>query len=188
VKPSLCETHSVRWNQIVHLASHCENICEHQGRGKAEELARSQVNLEELRIALRRGSSLVRRKALHLVTFFDLRSVVDDIAFVLENDESPVVRHEAAYFFGLLKCEGAVEHLIKALDCDPCDLVRHEAAEALGDLGNVNSLEALRRARQDHSEIVRETAEISIEQLMLETGPSSRTGIDPIELSGPRRE
>src|SRR5436853_4866815 len=148
----------MKWNWIVCLASQCEDLCEREGRSQAQALAQSGIRAEDLKCALEQGSGLVRRKALHLLTFFDPSAAFDDLIVSLECDPSPVVRHEAAYFLGVLKRDEAVAPLVRALHSDPCELVRHEAAEALGDLGSRRALSALLEAMRDASPIVRETA------------------------------
>jgi HEAT repeat protein len=156
---------AMEWKWVVDLACQCEDLCEQQGRTQARQLAQAHIQIDELRRALRQGSGLVRRKALHLLTFFEWSTVLNDLVSALERDSSPIVRHEAAYFLGVLKCEEAVAPLAEALRCDSSELVRHEAAEALGDLGCRHALDALKQAIEDTSLIVRETAEIAIDQL-----------------------
>jgi len=158
----------MKWNWLINLASRCEDLCEREGRSQAHALAQAGVKSDDLKLALRTGDGLVRRKALHLLTLFDPSSAFDTLVVSLERDPSPVVRHEAAYFLGVLRLDEAVSPLVKSLHDDPCELVRHEAAEALGDLGSPKALDALLEAMNDVSSIVRETAEIALAQLSRE--------------------
>lgn len=161
----LAEIYDRQWDWVVPLATECEAVCEVQGRAQAQIMVSERATIGKLRRALREGSGLVRRKALHLLSFYESRTVLQDLTFALEEDPSPVVRHEAAYFLGYLKDTEAVSYLVRALLNDPSELVRHEAAEALGDLGDRRAISALLHATKDVSGIVRETAEISLLQL-----------------------
>lgn len=162
VAPWLQEDPELGW--VVPLANECEAICEIQGREHARAMV-LRVPLEDLRIAVRQGNSLVRRKALQLLSVLEEAIALEALIFVLEHDPSPVVRHEAAYFLGTLKSTKVVKPLADALLQDSSELVRHEAAEALGDVGSQQARGALLVATLDKSEIVRETAHIALVQL-----------------------
>jgi deoxyhypusine monooxygenase len=85
---------------------------------------------------------------------------------------SALLKHELAYCLGQTANLAAVPCLQKVLeDLDEDPMCRHEAAEALGALGDVGSLELLRRFRDREGEeiVVKETCEIAIDRLEWES-------------------
>ena len=58
-------------------------------------------------------------------------------------------------------------------------MCRHEAAEALGALGDMESLDVLRKMRDDERDVgvVRETCEIAVERIEWEHGRKERESL-----------
>src|SRR5688572_24798657 len=123
---------SIATDAVDNLALYCEHLWNESGRAAACEFARSAIELESLRSALRVGDPLTRTKALYLFSLFDPSDVHADIANVLRFDECEIVRHEAAYFLGTMRFSSAADCLGECLLRDSSEIVRHEAAEALG--------------------------------------------------------
>ncbi|KAJ5762152.1 uncharacterized protein N7511_005534 [Penicillium nucicola] len=104
---------------------------------------------------------------------------------------SALLKHELAYCLGQTKNTGSVtylQHVVK--DTEEDAMCRHEAAEALGALGYEDSLDILKKLRDDETEldIIRETCDIAVDRIMWENSeerkaeklkPSDFTSIDP---------
>lgn len=95
--------------------------------------------------------------------------------------ESPsaLLKHEVAYCLGQTGQRAAMPHLRNLLlKQDEDSMCRHEAAEGLGALGFEESLELLRRFRDDDEEmpVVRETCEIAVERILWEN--SLKRGVE----------
>ncbi|KAH6635524.1 armadillo-type protein [Chaetomium sp. MPI-SDFR-AT-0129] len=81
---------------------------------------------------------------------------------------SALLKHELAYCLGQTGNDASIPHLTAVLEDGGEDpMCRHEAAEALGALGDVRSLEVLRRFRDKEGEevVVTETCEIAVERI-----------------------
>lgn len=81
---------------------------------------------------------------------------------------SDLLKHELAYCLGQTSNQAAAPFLRERLE-DPNEsaICRHEAAEALAALGHLDSLELLKKIRDDEKEarVVRETCDIAVEKL-----------------------
>lgn len=81
---------------------------------------------------------------------------------------SALLKHELAYCLGQTGNDASIPHLTAVLEDGGEDpMCRHEAAEALGALGDVRSLEVLKRFRDKEGEevVVTETCEIAVERI-----------------------
>ncbi|KAL8898126.1 MAG: hypothetical protein Q9192_002244 [Flavoplaca navasiana] len=81
---------------------------------------------------------------------------------------SALLKHELAYCLGQTRHMASVPFLREVLEDKHQDpMCRHEAAEALGALGDSDSLDELRRMRDDDTEatVVRETCEIAVSRI-----------------------
>ncbi|EPS31977.1 Deoxyhypusine hydroxylase [Penicillium oxalicum] len=104
---------------------------------------------------------------------------------------SALLKHELAYCLGQTRNRDSVPYLQQVVkDVEEDSMCRHEAAEALGALGYAESLEILKRLRDDENEvdIVRETCDIAVDRIVWENSeqrkaeklkPSDFTSIDP---------
>jgi deoxyhypusine monooxygenase len=84
---------------------------------------------------------------------------------------SALLKHELAYCLGQTKNTGSVaylQHVVKDVEEDA--MCRHEAAEALGALGYEDSLDILKKLRDDENEldIIRETCDIAVDRILWE--------------------
>ena len=87
---------------------------------------------------------------------------------------SELLKHELAYCLGQSRNPESVAYLQKVVkDSQEDCMCRHEAAEALGALGDADSLEILKRLRDDVAEvdIIRETCDIAVERILWENSP-----------------
>ncbi len=90
---------------------------------------------------------------------------------------SALLKHELAYCLGQTRNMSSVPFLRQVLaDRHQDPMCRHEAAEALGALGDNNSLDELRRMRDDNTEatVVRETCEIAVSRIEWEHSAQRR--------------
>ncbi|KAF2121443.1 Deoxyhypusine hydroxylase [Lophiotrema nucula] len=81
---------------------------------------------------------------------------------------SALLKHELAYCLGQTRNDAAILPLRNVLEDEEEDaMCRHEAAEALGALGDMGSLELLKRLRDNKGEVevVRETCEIAVDRI-----------------------
>ncbi|KAJ5234370.1 Deoxyhypusine hydroxylase [Penicillium citrinum] len=104
---------------------------------------------------------------------------------------SALLKHELAYCLGQTLNRDSVaylQHVVKDVQEDA--MCRHEAAEALGALGFDDSLDLLKKLRDDENEleIIRETCDIAVDRIIWENSeerkaeklkPSDFTSIDP---------
>lgn len=84
---------------------------------------------------------------------------------------SALLKHELAYCLGQTRNPDSVAYLQAVVkDVEEDAMCRHEAAEALGALGYDNSLEILKRLRDDENEleIIRETCDIAVDRILWE--------------------
>lgn len=84
---------------------------------------------------------------------------------------SALLKHELAYCLGQTLNRDSVsylQHVVKDVEEDA--MCRHEAAEALGALGYDDSLDLLKKLRDDESEleIIRETCDIAVDRIVWE--------------------
>ncbi|KAF2838883.1 deoxyhypusine hydroxylase [Patellaria atrata CBS 101060] len=93
-------------------------------------------------------------------------SAIDAIAAAFSSP-SALLKHELAYCLGQTRNSAAVPYLRDRLEDRNEDAIcRHEAAEALAALGDKDSLELLRRMKDEDEEVVvRETCEIAVERI-----------------------
>lgn len=156
----------INLNWVVNLAEECGRAWDKDGKTSAKQHLKNRASLDGLRIALRDGNTVQRRKALFLMSLSEEpRVAIGELAKSLQNDECPVVRHEAAHFLGETQCAEAVAPLVSALTSDPVDLVRQEAAEALGELASQEATGPLSEACDDPSDAVVRTARIALLQI-----------------------
>ncbi|KAJ9219228.1 hypothetical protein DTO169C6_8421 [Paecilomyces variotii] len=84
---------------------------------------------------------------------------------------SELLKHELAYCLGQSKNRNSVSYLEHVLK-DPQEdtMCRHEAAEALGALGYEDSLDLLKKLRDDcnESDVIRETCDIAVDRILWE--------------------
>ena len=102
---------------------------------------------------------------------FTLKSIGTDEAVKILGegfaDSSTLLKHEIAYVLGQTKNQSAIPILLSVLnDLTQDPMVRHEAGEALGAIGNRDTLAELQAGYQ----VVRETCELAIAKINLETG------------------
>lgn len=87
------------------------------------------------------------------------------------SSSSELLKHELAYCLGQSKNPNSVPYLEQALrDTQEDTMCRHEAAEALGALGYEESLDLLKRLRDDsnESDVIRETCDIAVDRIIWE--------------------
>ena len=84
---------------------------------------------------------------------------------------SALLKHELAYCLGQTRNPDSVFYLQQVVkDAEEDTMCRHEAAEALGALGYTESLEILKKLRDDEKEleIIRETCDIAVDRILWE--------------------
>ncbi|KAJ5908895.1 Deoxyhypusine hydroxylase [Penicillium taxi] len=84
---------------------------------------------------------------------------------------SALLKHELAYCLGQTRNPDSVSYLQHVLkDAEEDAMCRHEAAEALGALGYVESLDILKKLRDDQNEleVIRETCDIAVDRILWE--------------------
>lgn len=102
----------------------------------------------------------------------DALAAIEAIAAALASP-SALLKHELAYCLGQTgRADAAGPHLravLENINEDP--MCRHEAAEALGALGDVGSLDLLKRFRDREGEevVVTETCEIAVDRIEWES-------------------
>lgn len=91
-------------------------------------------------------------------------------------DNSELLKHELAYVLGQTNNMYAAIPLREVLsDEKQPPIVRHEAAEALGALGDVGSLDLLRKYLKDPSIAVRQTCELAVGRIEWKHSDASKT-------------
>lgn len=90
---------------------------------------------------------------------------------------SALLKHELAYCLGQTRNHDSVSYLqlvVKNVEEDA--MCRHEAAEALGALGFADSLDILKKLRDDPNEmdIVRETCDIAVDRIIWENSEEKK--------------
>jgi HEAT repeat protein len=88
----------------------------------------------------------------------------------LADDTNAGVRIAACRFIGNRAVEKAVPELVKRLKSDSSELVRQAAAEALGEIGDRDSIRALKSALDQNSPMVRIGAALALAELGSDAG------------------
>lgn len=135
----------------------------------------------------------IRMNALfRLRTLGTLESIKSLQQVLIKEKSSDLIRHEVCYCFGqMLASEENKEEiqsfLYKEVFEDPKkynSIVLHEAAEALGNINSDNNVKLLEQFLNYGDDIIRETCEISVENLkwMVNTNNGETEGLDKITL------
>jgi deoxyhypusine monooxygenase len=112
----------------------------------------------------------------HLATQGD-ESAIAAIAAAFSST-SALLKHELAYCLGQTKQRAAAPYLRAVLDDENEDsMVRHEAGEALGALGDVESLDLLRKYVGHPEAVIAQTCEIAVARIEWEASSASKTEI-----------
>ncbi|MEA3506377.1 MAG: HEAT repeat domain-containing protein, partial [Elusimicrobiota bacterium] len=101
--------------------------------------------------------------------FLKKRGAVEKIIKLAEATNTGV-RIAACNFLGNKKVEKAIPEIVNRLESDSSDLVREAAAEALGEIGDRDSIRALRSALNQSSPAVRITSALALAKLGSDTG------------------
>ena len=114
---------------------------------------------------LRHEDYVVRTRAVCILADISGERAVESIGDVLLKDEDHLVRHEAAFSLGQLGYASGINALSKAVLSDPSFFVRHEAAIALGVIASEGSRDILKKALDDESQEVQESAMVALANL-----------------------
>lgn len=90
--------------------------------------------------------------------------VADTIAWIIKNDDNGVVKHEACYQIAARNMRAKIPILVDASLNDPSTLTKHEALESLGLMRAFESEDLIKKATEDPSKDVRETAEFILKR------------------------
>ena len=91
--------------------------------------------------------------------------VADLYAWVLKNDDNAVVRHEVCYQIAGRNMRNKIPDLAESGLHDSSALVRHEAIECLSIIRAYDQIEVIKKALDDSSEYVRETAQMVLKRM-----------------------
>jgi hypothetical protein len=91
--------------------------------------------------------------------------VADLFEWVLKNDDNAVVRHEVCYQIAGRNMRNKIPNLVESGLYDKSALVRHEAIECLGIIYAFDQIDVLKKALDDSSEYVRETARMVLKRM-----------------------
>lgn len=91
--------------------------------------------------------------------------VADLYAWVLKNDDNAVVRHEVCYQIAGRNMRNKIPDLVESGLHDKSALVRHEAIECLSIIRAYDQIEVIKKALDDTSEYVRETAQMVLKRM-----------------------
>lgn len=91
--------------------------------------------------------------------------VADLFAWVLKNDDNAVVRHEVCYQISGRNMRDKIPDLAEAGLHDKSALVRHEAIECLSIIYAFDQIDTMKKALDDSSEYVRETARMVLKRM-----------------------
>ena len=91
--------------------------------------------------------------------------VADIYAWVLKNDDNAVVRHEVCYQIAGRNMRKKIPDLVEAGLQDKSALVRHEAIECLGIIRAFDHMDAMKKALEDPSPYVVETARMVLKRM-----------------------
>jgi deoxyhypusine monooxygenase len=141
---------------------------------------------DKLEIKLRMNSLFKLR------TIGTLEAVLALEEALIKEKSSDLIRHEVCYCFGqMISTEDNKEEiqtfLYKEVFEDPNkynSIVLHEAAEALGNINSDNNIKLLEKFLNYEDDIIKETCEISVENLnwMKRTNNGETEGLDKLEL------
>ena len=90
--------------------------------------------------------------------------VADMIEWVIKNDNNGVVKHEACFQIAARNMRKKISVLADAALHDTSDLTKHEAIESLGLMRAFESEDLIKKALNDSSRDVRETAEFVLKR------------------------
>ena len=90
--------------------------------------------------------------------------VADAMAWVIQNDDNGVVKHEACYQIAARNMRAKIPVLVNASLNDPSTLTKHEALESLGLMRAFDYEDLIKKATEDPSKDVRETAEFILKR------------------------
>ena len=91
--------------------------------------------------------------------------VADLYAWVLKNDDNAIVRHEVCYQIAGRNMRDKIQDLVESGLHDKSELVRHEAIECLGIIRAYDQIDVMKKALDDSSEYVRETARMVLKRM-----------------------
>lgn len=91
--------------------------------------------------------------------------IADIYAWVLKNDDNAVVRHEVCYQIAGRNMRKKIPDLVQAGLYDKSALVRHEAIECLGIIRAFDQMDAMKKALEDPSPYVVETARMVLKRM-----------------------
>ena len=91
--------------------------------------------------------------------------VADLYAWVLKYDDNAVVRHEVCYQIAGRNMRDKIPDLVESGLHDKSALVRHEAIECLGIIRAFDKIDVMKKALDDPSEYVRETARMVLKRM-----------------------
>lgn len=92
------------------------------------------------------------------------RKVAEIIEWVLNNDNNGVVKHEACFQIAARNLRDKIPVLVNSALYDKSILTKHEAIEALGLMRAFEAEDLIKKARDDPSIDVRETAEFVLKR------------------------
>lgn len=92
------------------------------------------------------------------------RKVADIIEWVIKNDNNGVVKHEACFQIAARNMRKKIPVLVDAALHDTSVLTKHEAIESLGLMRAFESEDLIKKALDDSSSDVRETAEFVLKR------------------------
>ncbi len=90
--------------------------------------------------------------------------IADVMEWVIENDDNGVVKHEACFQIAARNMRTKIPVLVNASLNDSSNLTKHEALESLGLMRAFETEDLIRKARNDSSKDVRETAEFILKR------------------------
>ena len=90
--------------------------------------------------------------------------VADAMAWILKNDDNGVVKHEACYQIAARNMRAKIPDLVDSSLNDSSTLTKHEALESLGLMRAFETEDLIKKATQDPSRDVRETAEFILKR------------------------
>jgi HEAT repeat protein len=122
-------------------------------------------NEEYFKDLLDHHDNVVRTRAVCILADIAGEKAIKPIGKVLKQDSDPLVRHEAAFSLGQLGFTSGVAALADSVRSDPSFFVRHEAAVALGVIGSEEGRRTLRKALNDKSKEVRDSAVVALANL-----------------------
>lgn len=152
-------------------------------------------DIQELKSILINDSKDIKERMnalfkLRTIGSFEAVKALEDV--LLSGTSSDLVKHEVCYCFGQMiespeNAREIEEFLNKEVFEDPkrfAPIVLHEAAEALGNISSDNNIKLLEKFLNYEDDIIRETCEISVENLnwMKNTENGKTEGLDKLKL------